>query len=599
MNEAIKEVVISRSLTGLESLIDGLSKYATKTVKKKFNEAFAINKLNFFKENVKKIGQVKTILNPDSIVHLDDIFFDEAVLFDGDYIDSFNQFSSKHVLIEGGPGQGKSLYLRKLCIKEGVAGNFIPIFIEFRNLKYSKPLRDELMAGIRELGVDIDSSLFEFLANSGKLILILDGFDEIPNNERDKIARDLENLVKTFSDLRIIISSRPDSGMGSSYFFLKQKISPMSLDIQKEFVINLYKSDKQANGVNEILSTSKFISDVTTTPLLLTLFAITYNARQFKPDSLSEFYSLIFPTMLYRHDRMKIGFERERKAKLTDYQMERLFNCISFLSLYDNNTRFSTSYFQRYLEKSAKLERLPENIEDLLIDDITTITALIVKDGYNYFAFTHKSIQEYFASVFIKLLNEDRKINFYNSVINDVDEFRKWQNALVFLETIDERNYTKYFLIPYKKKSLCLNEKSIIKINYESLMSLIGKDTKVRTNESGDIYQIYWGDTLSSILYVEYSDFAKKTIHSYLLDRKILLATYLSFCDRLDYMKFQEPDDSFVFTLDKFFKENSLQKDTSKYLSKKFESSKFKSEVINMENELRKSDNTANDILPF
>lgn len=303
--------------------------------------------------------------------------------------------------------------------------------------------------------------------------------------------------------------------------------------------------------------------------------------------------------MLYRHDRMKIGFERERKAGLTDYQMQRLFDSLSFLSLNDNNTRFSTYLFQKYLENSAKLERLPENIEDLLIDDITTITALIVRDGFDEFSFTHKSIQEYFASVFISRLSEPRKIGFYNLVINDFNEFRKWQNTLSFLETIDERNYTKYFLIPYKKNALCLNENSKINITYPSLMKLIGNDSKVRVDETGFVREFYWGDTSSSVLYVQYSEFAKKTLSDYLKNKKIMIAEYLSYCDEADYMEFRNLDGDFAILIDKFFKENKLQKEVAKYLSSKFELSSFKAEVLNMEAELSTSDKVTDDILPF
>lgn len=384
--------IIKTVTGGLDGVVDELLKSATGKVKEKISEAFAISKLKSFKENIERIGQVKTILNPDSIVNLNEIFFNEAVLFDGEHIKSFSQFGSKQVLVEGGPGQGKSLYLRKLCISEGTGNSFIPIFIEFRNLKYQKKLKEELMEAIEDLGVKLDNSLFDFLAKSEKIILFLDGFDEVPNSERAQVARELETIVRTYPDLSIVVSSRPDSGMGSSFYFAKRKISPMLLDTQKNFVNYLYKTDKQSESINNILSNSIFISEVTTTPLLLTLFTITYNARQFKPDSLAEFYSLIFPTMLYRHDRMKIGFERERKAGLTDYQMQRLFDSLSFLSLNDNNTRFSTFLFQSYLEKAATLERLPENIEDLLIEDITNITALIVRDGFDEFSFTHKSI---------------------------------------------------------------------------------------------------------------------------------------------------------------------------------------------------------------
>lgn len=591
--------IIKKATGGLDGLVDDLIKSATGKVKEKISEAFAINKLQCFKDNVDRIGQVKTILHPDSIAHLNDIFFDQAVLFNDEYIESFSQFGKKQVLVEGSPGQGKSLYLRKLCLKEGAGNSYIPIFIEFRNLRYKKKLKDELMDAIEDLGVKLDNSLFDFLAKSEKILLLLDGFDEVPNNERSRVARELETIVRTYPKLRIVISSRPDSGMGSSFYFSKRKISPMKLVTQQNLVKHIYKKDRQSESINNILASSSFISEVTTTPLLLTLFTITYNARQFKPDSLAEFYSLIFPTMLYRHDRMKIGFERERKAGLTDYQMQRLFDSISFLSLHENNSRFPILRFQSYLEKAAKLERLPDNIEDLLIDDITSITALIIRDGFGYFSFTHKSIQEYFASVFISRLPEDRKKGFYNLVITNFDEFRKWQNTLSFLETIDERNYTKYFLIPYKKKALCLNDKSIVNINYASLIKLIGGDSKVLVDESGEIKKVYWGDTLSSVLYTEYSDFAKKNILQLLANNKLMIAELLSYCDESYYIDSQQLSGDFAVDIDKLMKLCKIQKDACKYLSEKFELSKFKSEVLKMESELNKSDIATADILPF
>ncbi|MGN5149345.1 NACHT domain-containing protein [Aeromonas enteropelogenes] len=591
--------IIKKATGGLDSVVDEIVNLAVGKAKKKISEVFSINKLTCFKENINRIGQVKTILNPDSIVDLKDIFFNDAILFDGEKVEAFSQFGAKQVLVEGGPGQGKSLYLRKLCIKEGSGSSYIPIFIEFRHLKYEGRLKDELMNAIEDLGVKLDNSLFEFLAKSEKIVFFLDGFDEVPNKDRSRIARELETIVRTYPDLRIVVSSRPDSGMGSSFYFSKRKISPMSLNTQRDFVKHLYKSDQHAENINNILSNSGFISEVTTTPLLLTLFTITYNARQFKPDSLSEFYSLIFPTMLYRHDRMKIGFERERKAGLTDYQMQKIFDSLSFLSLHENNSRFTTYIFQRYLCNAAKLEGLPENIEDLLIDDITSITALIVRDGFDEFSFTHKSIQEYFAAVFISRLNESKKSGFYRLVINDFNEFRKWQNTLAFLETIDERNYKKHFLIPYKKKALCLDINQKVNISYPSLVNLIGVDTKIRVDETGKLKEMYWGDTFSSVLYIQYSNFAKKAILDYLMMVKSKIADFLSYCDDSDYESFQNFDGEFVILADRFLKGCRLQKDVSEYLSGKFEKSIFKTEVLNMENELCKSDKITNEILPF
>ncbi len=185
------EDIIKKATGGLDGIVDDLLKSAKGKVQEKISEAFAIGKLESFKSNVGRIGQVKTILNPDSIVDLDNIFFDEAVLFECEKIETFSQFGTKHVLVEGGPGQGKSLYLRKLCIKEGGGSSFIPIFIEFRNLSYEKKLKEELMGAIEDLGVKLDNALFDFLAKSEKIVLFLDGFDEVPNNERTRIAREL------------------------------------------------------------------------------------------------------------------------------------------------------------------------------------------------------------------------------------------------------------------------------------------------------------------------------------------------------------------------------------------------------------------------
>lgn len=125
------------------------------------------------------------------------------------------------MLVEGGPGQGKSLYLRHLCLLEGQKSNYIPIFIEFRYLKFKKSLREELFEAIKYFGVELDDDLFDYLAKSKKILFILDGFDEIPSSARNTTAKELETIARTYPDLNIIISSRPDSGMGASVYFKK------------------------------------------------------------------------------------------------------------------------------------------------------------------------------------------------------------------------------------------------------------------------------------------------------------------------------------------------------------------------------------------
>jgi hypothetical protein len=593
------EDLLKKATGGLEGVALDIVNAASGILKEKLTEAFAIERLKVFRKNIGRIAFVKTILNPDSIKKLDDIYFDKTVSYDNCHFELFSQFMRPHVLIEGGPGQGKSLFLRKLCLNEAKGSSLIPIFIEFRNLKFERSLIVEIIEAINELGVSLNSSMFDFVAKSSKVVLFLDGFDEIPNDSRRKVARELENIGRAYPDLKMLISSRPDAGMGGSYYFTKIKIDPMSVATQKEFIEHIYKCPYQCKSINDILDSSTFLSEVTVSPLLLTLFAITYNSRQFKPDSLSEFYSLIFPTMLYRHDRMKVGFERERKSNLTDFQMQKVFDLLSFLSLQDNNTRFSTYEFSSYLELVIKMERLEQNLEDLLINDIANITALIVRDGYDDYSYTHKSIQEYFAAVFINRLPEEKKSAFYRMIIEKQHEFSKWQNSLAFLETVDQRNYLKYFLIPFKKKVLRLTENHSVKMTYSQLIQLLGKDTRVLVTEDGLVKSLYWGDTVVSVLYKAYSDFAKSKMNNYLVSIRSEICEMISFSETKDYENYRTNDGNFLISLNDLMKHAGHQINLISFISKEFENSRFKQEVIELEEELNLVDRYTDEILPF
>lgn len=593
------EEAIKKASGGIDGLTDDLVKAASEKVKQKISEIFSLKKLDALKENISRVGRVKTILDPDSIIELDKIFFEHAISFvGGNRAKNVSFFSSKHTLIEGGPGQGKSMYLRWLCLNEGKGSSHIPIFIEFRNLRYQSSLKEELFEAIRDFGIDLNNDVFDYLAKSKKIVFILDGFDEIPNSDRLRVARELETIARTYPDLRIVVSSRPDSGMGSSVYFEKYIINTLSKKCQQDFIRHLYSNGDQATAIIDILSNNRFLTEVTDTPLLLTLFTITYNARQFKPDSLAEFYSLIFPTMLYRHDRLKVGYERERSAGLTDYQMQRLFETLSFVSLKNNATRFSSSSFRSYLEKSAKLERINDNLEDKLIRDITCITALIIRDGFEYYSFSHKSIQEYFSAVFIARLSDDKKERFYSLLIKDFDEYRKWQNTLAFLGTIDEKDYTKYFLLPFKRNALNLGSNRKVRVTYKSLLAMMGVDSKVEVTENGEILRTFWGDTSYSVIYYEVSSFTKKVVKEFLKGKSMEMASFISFSEVEDFEKYQHGN-AFIFTVDSFLRGENLQKELCKCVSEKFERSQFMRELERDEQVLIASEKVADDILQF
>jgi predicted NACHT family NTPase len=585
---------------GLDKIFEDLYQSAKGTLKSKIQERLSIRKIEALLKNISQIGKVKTIYNPDTILNLDEIYCEGVITFNGlAIVSNVRSFNTNKILIQGGPGQGKSIYLKHLCLEEAQNGHFIPVFIEFRNLSFERPLKEELIVAIQNYGIDIDTELFDFLAKSEKLLFILDGFDEVPTNVRLQTARELEQIARAYKNLKIVISSRPDAGLGGSVYFKMFEILPLSRAVQKKFLKHLFINEEESRPVEKIIEENEFLSDVTRTPLLLTLFAITYKARQFKPDSISEFYSIIFPTMLYRHDRMKIGFERERSSKLSDYQMQRIFEALSFMSLKEGKIRFNSREFKSFLSISLKYERINLDIEDELINDITLITALIVKDGYDIYSYVHKSIQEYFASVFFSRIQDDSKSQFYSHLISNYSEYRKWGNVINFLSTIDVYHYLKYFLLPLRKKSIGLNDSGKITLTYTIIKDSIGLETKIQIDEDGCVQSIYWDDTYSSSTFPDFIKFVRQEMTNFLTTEKSALADYLSFCDVDMYQYYQHSDGVFILNIFKYISDAKKQNKLVHYISRRIRSSDIMAEIKKLEDEVSMSEKMNQAIITF
>ncbi len=73
--------IVKKATGGIDSLVDDLIKAASDKIKEKVAEAFSIQKLERLKENIGRVGRVKTILDPDTIVDLKDIYFEGAITF--------------------------------------------------------------------------------------------------------------------------------------------------------------------------------------------------------------------------------------------------------------------------------------------------------------------------------------------------------------------------------------------------------------------------------------------------------------------------------------------------------------------------------------
>ena len=197
-----------------EQLVVDVYRYISDKVGIKIKQWNTTSKRRTLFTKIHQVRKVKTIWQVDKTVDITTFYCDSHVVIDNkrQKITKMRDFGiTDNLLISGIAGQGKSIFLRYLCSRELFLGNVIPIFLELRRVSKDTSLRDRIYLTFKTLGLTVDDELFDAVASSGKIVLLLDAFDEIPDNLKPAVLTDIEDLASTNENLRIIVSSRPNN----------------------------------------------------------------------------------------------------------------------------------------------------------------------------------------------------------------------------------------------------------------------------------------------------------------------------------------------------------------------------------------------------
>ncbi len=179
-----------------------------------------------------EIDSVRTIWSPEKNVSLRSFYYPSKLRAADNKpgrLDDITDLGEGCVVIQGIVGQGKSILLRYLALQEILKADNprLPVFLELRKVTKSTPLLPSIYKSMSSYGVSMDDSVFEYLASSGRMVLILDGFDELETPLVRTTTLELEHMAQQFPDLQIVISSRPNNEIQKLGSFRVLEISPL------------------------------------------------------------------------------------------------------------------------------------------------------------------------------------------------------------------------------------------------------------------------------------------------------------------------------------------------------------------------------------
>ncbi len=360
-------------------------------------------------------------------------------------IDSFrDDFIPKYhrVLLTDTAGMGKSIVSRFLFLKCISENKGIPIFIELRQLSSNRTVLDVICGELNSIDEIFDKDFILKLIRRGDFIFFLDGFDEIPFAERDEVTLNLQDFISKAGENDFILTSRPETVLASFAEFQQFRIQPLKQEEAFQ-LIKIYDQDGTTSKqlIRELTGgLIKTIGEFLTNPLLVSLL---YKAYQFKPTiplKKPTFYRQVYDALFENHDLTKPGvFKREKHSSLDVDDFNSVLRALGLITVRLGQVEYTKDELLPYINKAKDLcAGLKFNATDFLRDLLTTVP-LFVNEGEQY-KWSHKSIQEYFAALFICM---DAKAN-QSLILKNMassEEMQRYLNVMDLCYDIDYKTF--------------------------------------------------------------------------------------------------------------------------------------------------------------
>jgi hypothetical protein len=317
----------------------------------------------------------------------------------------------RHILIRDSAGMGKSTCLKWMFLDSLKSTSLMPLFINLRRLSAQVNIVDYILKELNGYKNSIDRDAFLYLLEHGDFVFFLDGYDEIPSSEKQQITRNLQDFIARSSKNIFILTSRPEHSLSSFTSFLEFNIRPLTQEqsntlIRKYDALNTGK--KAEKLIAELANVDHSIRSFLGNPLLVSLLYSAYDYKDKIPFRKNVFYEQVFDALFERHDLSKgDSFTRAKETGLEKSALQKILARAAFYSSQViGKVEYTADEFSDILSKAASNTGFEVQIDKLRIDLLSTVP-LFQEEGL-LFRWTHKSLQDYFAALYLKFYSDGK-----------------------------------------------------------------------------------------------------------------------------------------------------------------------------------------------
>lgn len=420
------------------------------------HESFSSDFEPHLRATFERCSLVKTILNRAEPVELLSLYVNTKFNINNKPMDDYTVIEKIHdlrrVVISGLGGGGKTIFMKYLWLSlfNDPKGK-IPIFIELRRI--NDFTSDDLLTYIYRSIVDVRSKVtekvFQKATSEGVFTFLLDGFDEVSEDRKQSIEKQILKLSHENPKTTIIVSGRPDPRFDAWQVFSTLNVLPLKQDQTIELISKLNYDRQTKRRFSERVKKDLYKSHESflSSPLLTTMMLLTFDQFADIPEKIYIFFEQAFDTLFLRHDATKEGFQRKKHTDLPIDRFKRYFSYFCLITYYEQKLEFSETDMRAYAEKAFEANAVDVKAGEF-IKDIVESVCIMQREGLN-FIFTHRSFQEYFTAYCLANFIEDN----FEDILSQLVSRRNDTVISMLLDMQRDKTESK-FIIPALKKNL-------------------------------------------------------------------------------------------------------------------------------------------------